>query len=470
MKQLLLIVTLLLTTGMAAAQPSSNRVIFVTADPPTVCTPGKIYTNSAANKSWMGKSDSTCTPYAMGTPGTVTTTGTMTANALVTSNGTTVIKTPSATATLDASGNLSTPGTIASGAGGSTTGVLTMLTGTAPSSPAVNNLSLFFNSANSDHLSVKNSAGAVTDIQAGGIGGSTGATDNAILRADGAGGVTLQSSGVTIDDSNTITAPSLAVSGSAGVTFTTRSMEMIGDVANAIDFAGTDGNRVFAIFSYGSGQMGVTVAGGATLGFSDAGFGQVATKDTTLSRNAAGVVQIGTTVANASGSLLATNTTLSGPAITAGSGSGVTVNNNGILERATYKVTVTFAALAAAGLTADKVIATLPAKTRLVSIIADTTTPYTGGGVTAATLIVGKTTGGNEYIVSHDVLSAAIVKGLADSDLGTSINRANAIQGGDLPSWTTTTDISVRLTTVTANTDQLTAGSTTYYLVTEKMP
>jgi len=40
----------------------------------------------------------------------------------------------------------------------------------------------------------------------GGIGGSTGSTDNAILRADGTGGSTLQSSGVTIDDSNNLTA------------------------------------------------------------------------------------------------------------------------------------------------------------------------------------------------------------------------------------------------------------------------
>lgn len=36
---------------------------------------------------------------------------------------------------------------------------------------------------------------------AGGIGGSTGATDNAIIRADGTGGATAQSSAVTIDDS-----------------------------------------------------------------------------------------------------------------------------------------------------------------------------------------------------------------------------------------------------------------------------
>lgn len=38
------------------------------------------------------------------------------------------------------------------------------------------------------------------------VGGSTGATDNAVLRADGAGGATLQNSGVKIDDSNVISA------------------------------------------------------------------------------------------------------------------------------------------------------------------------------------------------------------------------------------------------------------------------
>jgi hypothetical protein len=42
-------------------------------------------------------------------------------------------------------------------------------------------------------------------IAAGGIGGSTGSTDNAILRADGTGGATLQNSTVTISDIATLT-------------------------------------------------------------------------------------------------------------------------------------------------------------------------------------------------------------------------------------------------------------------------
>lgn len=49
----------------------------------------------------------------------------------------------------------------------------------------------------------------VTPEAGGGIGGSTGATDNAILRADGTGGDTVQSSLVTIDDTGKLFAPTL---------------------------------------------------------------------------------------------------------------------------------------------------------------------------------------------------------------------------------------------------------------------
>jgi len=48
---------------------------------------------------------------------------------------------------------------------------------------------------------------------AGGIGGSTGATDNSILRADGTGGATLQNSGLFIDDSANLTIGTVSLSG-----------------------------------------------------------------------------------------------------------------------------------------------------------------------------------------------------------------------------------------------------------------
>ena len=60
-------------------------------------------------------------------------------------------------------------------------------------------------------LTVTGSTGDVMTVQAdgsylaetpagGGVGGSTGAVDNAVLRADGTGGVTLQTSAFTIAD------------------------------------------------------------------------------------------------------------------------------------------------------------------------------------------------------------------------------------------------------------------------------
>jgi hypothetical protein len=54
-----------------------------------------------------------------------------------------------------------------------------------------------------DVLTVQ-SNGTVAFAVSAGISGSTGSTDNAVLRADGTGGATLQNTGVTIDDSNNI--------------------------------------------------------------------------------------------------------------------------------------------------------------------------------------------------------------------------------------------------------------------------
>lgn len=53
----------------------------------------------------------------------------------------------------------------------------------------------------------KDDTGTETEVGGGGIGGSTGATDNAVLRADGTGGATAQSSGVTISDNGTLQPP-----------------------------------------------------------------------------------------------------------------------------------------------------------------------------------------------------------------------------------------------------------------------
>jgi hypothetical protein len=160
----------------------------------------------------------------------------------------------------------------------------------------------------------------------------------------------------------------------------------------------------------------------------------------------------------------------SAPAITPGSGAGVTVNNVGELRELVYKVTTTFNAYSAAAKTGDVTICTLPTKTQVTAIFADTTVAYTGGGESAATLKVGLTAGAAEIVAVHDVFSGAVTKGLADADMGSGLTRAAAIQGSYPGSFSGVTTLVARLTTTTNNTSTLTTGSTTFYVVARQLP
>lgn len=75
----------------------------------------------------------------------------------------------------------------------------------APANPDAGDQRLYIDPA--DHkLKRINSSGTVVTIE-GGAGGTTGSTDNAVLRADGTGGSTMQSSLATVDDSGTVNIP-----------------------------------------------------------------------------------------------------------------------------------------------------------------------------------------------------------------------------------------------------------------------
>jgi hypothetical protein len=155
--------------------------------------------------------------------------------------------------------------------------------------------------------------------------------------------------------------------------------------------------------------------------------------------------------------------------ITAGAGTGVTVVNSSLVNRQIYKVTTAYTAYSDSDTTKGIVIATLPAKMKVVGFYADTTAAYSGGTVSAATLEVGITAeGAAEIIATHDVKTAAVTKGLADADMGTGMTRAAQIQGGYLPSWAGTTAIYATIDTTDGNTNALTAGSTTFYIETEQ--
>jgi hypothetical protein len=136
---------------------------------------------------------------------------------------------------------------------------------------------------------------------AGGIGGSTGATDNSILRSDGTGGATAQNSPVTIDDSGNITVPT----GATILDPTSNGMRFGANGTVGVISGGLEIFRVRPNADY------FRLANFVGLGWASAGSDATGT-DTQISRSSAGVLRIGTTSANALGSLLLTNLTASG--------------------------------------------------------------------------------------------------------------------------------------------------------------
>jgi hypothetical protein len=139
---------------------------------------------------------------------------------------------------------------------------------------------------------------------------------------------------------------------------------------------------------------------------------------------------------------------------------------NGRLKHFTLARTVNFGTFKAAANQENVLLFQLPAKTKLRSIIVDTTIAFTGNGSTY-NLLLGTSGGGNQLILSHSVLST-VTKGLADGDLGASIARAAATQGGLIISWTATGDIYCQLASDAnlgnGTTTNLLTGSFTVYL------
>lgn len=152
---------------------------------------------------------------------------------------------------------------------------------------------------------------------------------------------------------------------------------------------------------------------------------------------------------------------------TPGTATGIVVNFQQKIRRSMIKVTVPYTVFSAAAHNADVVIATVQLKCKIVGIIEDVTTAFTGGGETAATLQLGVTAGGSTLLVPSSCFTTSTF-GLADADAGTAFTRAAQIQGGYIPSWTSSTNLSARLTTTTNNTSGLTSGSVTYYIITEQ--
>lgn len=160
-------------------------------------------------------------------------------------------------------------------------------------------------------------------------------------------------------------------------------------------------------------------------------------------------------------------------------GQGQSPTPNRQLNTFVYRVTLPHTAFACAAVTCDVTIATLPAKTFVKHVLADVVTPLACAATcTSSTLseTVGRTAGGNQYLVSYDADAAAAQFGDAGAELGASLIEATVPTGiGELGSWSTTTTVQVRLTSGTGNigdgaVTNLSAGSVTFYVTTIRMP
>lgn len=159
---------------------------------------------------------------------------------------------------------------------------------------------------------------------------------------------------------------------------------------------------------------------------------------------------------------------------------GAVIVDPGSNRLTTYVVTFPFGAFTANATTQDITIATVPKKFKVVGLVADVTVAFVCAAVcTTSTLSMtaGKTAGGSEYLASFDLDAAIATFGLTSAQGGTVFvtGAGVPVQGGDIPSWTTTTTIQARFTSGTGNigngtVTNLNAGSVTFYLTGLALP
>ncbi len=149
---------------------------------------------------------------------------------------------------------------------------------------------------------------------------------------------------------------------------------------------------------------------------------------------------------------------------TAASGTGITANYSGAIKDWVHKVTVINTALAAAG-TSDVTLAVTPVNSRIVRVTADVTQVFTGGALSAMTVMCGNTAGGNQYLLANSVFTAQNTWGDVAAEVGAGLLTATWADFGTsaagVPGAIT---VQCRFTCTGANCSAATQGSVTFYV------
>lgn len=170
--------------------------------------------------------------------------------------------------------------------------------------------------------------------------------------------------------------------------------------------------------------------------------------------------------------VVATDLRLEGSVVDgAPSATGVTVLEKGAVRHLCHVVKVDYTAVnGTAGTTADVTLWTLPAGFLLQRVIVDVTTVFAGGSISDCDVTVGSSAGGNQYLLSFDVDTAAIVAGDVVAEIGAGLvdaTRADLTVSSNAMAATT---LQCRFTSAGANLTDLTGGSMRVYIIGVQLP
>lgn len=169
----------------------------------------------------------------------------------------------------------------------------------------------------------------------------------------------------------------------------------------------------------------------------------------------------------------ATDLRLEGTVVSgAPTGTGIVVRETGLLRTVVHKVTLTWRALAAAaaGTTADFTLWTLPAGFVLQRVIADVTTVFAGPSISDVDVTVGSSAGGNQFLLSFDVDTAAIVAGDVVAEIGAGLVDATRADVTVTSNAFAATTLQCRVTTVGADVNVATSGEMDVYIIGCQLP
>ncbi len=144
--------------------------------------------------------------------------------------------------------------------------------------------------------------------------------------------------------------------------------------------------------------------------------------------------------------------------------------SQGLMSEGCFTVTVSYTAIVAAAATVDIVVATVPPRTKIVSVVADITTVFSGGTLGTVSAVVGNGGGSNaDLLKTFDVTSGVAQFGLVDADMGPKLAKATQpAEDGYCPGWAGSTITAEFTRGGSGNFSQLTQGSVTFYIGTRR--